>query len=153
MSTAASGAAHLLRTLGDETRLQVLLLLQRREFCVCELVDLFPISQPAVSGHLRRLRDAGLVRDERRGMWVYYRAADGLPPLVQAILDEVALPPALERACADPGQTACRDVVAPAAGLAAPSPARRMPADGGAGHRAPTPAGAAPEPAQRRVPR
>lgn len=99
MSTPAPTAAVLLRTLGDETRLQLLSLLRRREFCVCELVDLFPISQPAVSGHLRRLKDAGLVRDDRRGMWVYYRACATLPPLAQRILEEVALPPELDAVC------------------------------------------------------
>ncbi len=109
MSTPVSRAAALLRTLSDETRLQMLSLLRRREFCVCELVDLFPISQPAVSGHLRRLKDAGLVEDDRRGMWVYYRACETIPPLVQAILGEVGLPPDLEAALGAPQQSACCD--------------------------------------------
>ncbi len=111
MATPTSSAADLLRTLCYETRLQMLSLLRRREFCVCELVDLFPISQPAVSGHLRRLKDVGLVMDDRRGVWVYYRACETLPPLVQAILDEVALPPELELACATPQPSGCGEPV------------------------------------------
>jgi DNA-binding transcriptional ArsR family regulator len=106
MSTPVTAAAALLRTLGDETRLQLLALLRRREFCVCELVDLFPISQPAISGHLRRLKDAGLAQDDRRGMWVYYRACETVPPLAHAILGEVVLPPELESACAPAEQGA-----------------------------------------------
>ena len=113
VSTPLGQAADLLRTLGDETRLQMLALLRRREFCVCELVALFPISQPAVSGHLRRLKDAGLVEDDRRGMWVYYRACAAIPALVGAVLAEVALPPHLEAALALPDPAECGD--APAA--------------------------------------
>ena len=131
MSTPASRAADLLRTLGDETRLTMLALLRRREFCVCELVDLFPVSQPAVSGHLRRLKDAGLVQDERRGMWVYYRAGESLPPLVRTVLDEVALSPDLEAAargvqrCDAPGAEAAPVRERPKPARQGPRPVRR----------------------------
>jgi ArsR family transcriptional regulator len=40
--------------------------------CVCELVPLFDISQPTLSHHLKKLRDAGIVDSERRGLWAYY---------------------------------------------------------------------------------
>ena len=40
--------------------------------CVCELVPLFELSQPTVSHHLKKLRDAGIVGSERRGLWAYY---------------------------------------------------------------------------------
>ena len=40
--------------------------------CVCELVPLFDLSQPTVSHHLKKLRDAGIVGSERRGLWAYY---------------------------------------------------------------------------------
>lgn len=124
MSMPVARAADLLRTLGDETRLQLLSLLRRREFCVCELVDLFPISQPAVSGHLRRLRDAGLVEDDRRGMWVYYRACGTIPALARAILDEVALPEALEVQLRSAEPEGCCDA-APISVSDAPVPGRR----------------------------
>jgi ArsR family transcriptional regulator len=39
---------------------------------VCELVPLFAISQPTLSHHLKKLRDAGIVDSERRGLWAYY---------------------------------------------------------------------------------
>ena len=40
--------------------------------CVCELVPLFDISQPTLSHHLKKLREAGIVDSERRGLWAYY---------------------------------------------------------------------------------
>jgi ArsR family transcriptional regulator len=40
--------------------------------CVCELVPLFDLSQSTVSHHLKKLREAGVVGVERRGLWAYY---------------------------------------------------------------------------------
>ena len=42
------------------------------EVCVCELVPLFDIAQNTLSHHLKKLRDAGLVGVERRGLFAYY---------------------------------------------------------------------------------
>lgn len=62
------------RAIADPVRLQVLDMLRGRpgEVCVCELQALLPISQPTLSHHLRRLREAGLVGVERRKQWMYY---------------------------------------------------------------------------------
>jgi ArsR family transcriptional regulator len=42
------------------------------QVCVCELQPLFDISQPTLSHHLKKLREAGIVGVERRGLWAYY---------------------------------------------------------------------------------
>ena len=60
------------KALADETRLSILALLWDGEKCVCEIMTALPISQPAVSHHLKILRQAGLVKDERRGKWIFY---------------------------------------------------------------------------------
>jgi ArsR family transcriptional regulator, arsenate/arsenite/antimonite-responsive transcriptional repressor len=39
---------------------------------VCELEPLFEVSQPTLSHHLKKLRDAGVVGVERRGLWSFY---------------------------------------------------------------------------------
>jgi ArsR family transcriptional regulator, arsenate/arsenite/antimonite-responsive transcriptional repressor len=64
--------ADTLKALADPTRLKVIALLNIRDCCVCELVPLFGISQPAVSKHMSRLKTVGLVRESRKGMWVFY---------------------------------------------------------------------------------
>jgi ArsR family transcriptional regulator len=50
--------------------------------CVCEFEDLFGMGQSKVSYHMRKLKDAGLVREEKRGKWSFYsldrQAADAL---------------------------------------------------------------------------
>jgi ArsR family transcriptional regulator, arsenate/arsenite/antimonite-responsive transcriptional repressor len=66
--------AKLCKALGDETRIEILRLLAAcgAELCVCDIESHFDLSQPTVSHHLKVLRDACLVRWERRGTWVYY---------------------------------------------------------------------------------
>jgi ArsR family transcriptional regulator len=64
------------KALGDDKRLGILLLLGFREMCVCELTAALGISQPNLSHHIRKLENAGLVRSERRGKWVYYSLVD-----------------------------------------------------------------------------
>ena len=65
-------AVETLKFLGDGNRLRILKILSQRESCVCELIDQVELTQPLVSYHLRRLRDAGLVRTRRKAQWVYY---------------------------------------------------------------------------------
>lgn len=65
-------ASQVLKLMGDKTRLAMLKLLEKNECCVCEFVELFNISQSAISQHLRKLRDLGLVKENRKGQWIFY---------------------------------------------------------------------------------
>ena len=62
------------KALGDPIRMQLVDVLRKHagKVCVCELVPLFDLSQPTVSHHLKKLREAGIVGSERRGLWAYY---------------------------------------------------------------------------------
>src|SRR3569832_908747 len=62
------------KALGDPIRLQRVDVLRKHagKVCVCERGPLFDISQPTLSHHLKKLRDAGIVDSERRGLWAYY---------------------------------------------------------------------------------
>jgi ArsR family transcriptional regulator, arsenate/arsenite/antimonite-responsive transcriptional repressor len=66
--------AQLAKVLGDRTRLVLVDVLRRHggQVCVCELLPLFDITQPTLSEHLKKLRDAGVVGVTRRGLWAYY---------------------------------------------------------------------------------
>jgi ArsR family transcriptional regulator len=66
--------AEVAKALGDPIRLQLVDVLRKHagKVCVCELVPLFEISQPTLSHHLGKLRAAGIVASERRGLWAYY---------------------------------------------------------------------------------
>ncbi|WP_108127115.1 metalloregulator ArsR/SmtB family transcription factor [Saccharospirillum mangrovi] len=75
------------KSLADDTRLKALLLIsQAGELCVCDIQDALALSQPKVSRHLAELRKSGLVADERRGKWVYYRINPALPDWAKSIL-------------------------------------------------------------------
>src|ERR1700743_1377784 len=70
----AQRMAPIAKALGDPTRLQLVDVLRKHagKVCVCELVPLFDVSQPTLSRHLKKLRAAGIVDSERRGLWAYY---------------------------------------------------------------------------------
>ncbi|MEZ0482296.1 ArsR/SmtB family transcription factor [Planococcus sp. SSTMD024] len=65
-------ASMVLKLLGDKTRLSMVKLLEKNDCCVCEFVEIFDISQSAISQHLRKLRDLGLVKEKRKGQWIFY---------------------------------------------------------------------------------
>lgn len=83
--------AALFKSLADQTRLKILATLARTdgEVCVCEFTDTLPLNQPAVSHHLRILREAELVTCERRGTWVYYRLAATARDRLDGALNDV----------------------------------------------------------------
>src|SRR6201986_3097530 len=70
----AARIAEVAKALGDPIRLQLVDVLRKHagKVCVCELVPLFDVSQPTLSHHLKKLREAGLVDSERTGLWAYY---------------------------------------------------------------------------------
>ncbi|HEX6332113.1 MAG TPA: metalloregulator ArsR/SmtB family transcription factor [Actinomycetota bacterium] len=75
-------AARVLDALGDPTRRAVLELLRGGARPVGELADQLPVSRPAVSQHLRLLKEAGLVRDRQQGTRRLYSVdASGLAGL------------------------------------------------------------------------
>ena len=81
----AAGLAELFQALGDPTRLRILSVLDTACVPVGAIVEATGLRQPAVSHHLRVLRDRGLVRPERRGAYIYYCASsEALRPAIDA---------------------------------------------------------------------
>lgn len=65
--------AEIFKALGDETRLKIVQLLYGKALCVCDIIEAFSMSQPAISHHLKILKQAGIVVDGREGKWIYYQ--------------------------------------------------------------------------------
>jgi ArsR family transcriptional regulator, arsenate/arsenite/antimonite-responsive transcriptional repressor len=62
------------KALADPTRVAIINSLSAAdEVCVCSLTEIFDLSQPTISHHLKILREVGLVESSRRGTWAYYR--------------------------------------------------------------------------------
>lgn len=81
--------ADAMKLLGDRNRLTIIALLQVKELCVCEIVDILKTSQPNISQHMRKLRDGGLVKESRRGQWVYYSLNLENKPYVLDVLNHI----------------------------------------------------------------
>jgi ArsR family transcriptional regulator len=80
-----------LRALADPTRLQMMGVLKRAKdpVCICDFTAAFDLSQPTLSHHMSKLRDAGLVEVTKSGIWAYYRLARNLDARTRAMLDVV----------------------------------------------------------------
>ena len=79
------------KALADETRVRVLLALQRGELCVCQIVELTGLATSTISKHMSILKQARLVEGRKDGRWMYYRLADDqAPELVRRTVDWVA---------------------------------------------------------------
>lgn len=61
-----------LKAAADPARARILKLLEGRELCVCDLIEVLGLSQSTVSGHLSLLKKAGMVKDRREGRWAHY---------------------------------------------------------------------------------
>lgn len=62
----------LLKLVSDNSRLQLLYILQTGQHCVCQLMDNLKLSQSLISHHLKDLKDFDLVTDRKDSKWSYY---------------------------------------------------------------------------------
>jgi DNA-binding transcriptional ArsR family regulator len=76
--------SHVFKALSDPTRRRILTLLRERPLNAGEIAEHFSVSKPTISAHLRALRDAELVVDERRGKFIIYH-------LQMSILEEALM--------------------------------------------------------------
>lgn len=65
-------AADLFKILSVDKRIEIIELLKKEPTSVNAIAEVLGITQSAVSQHLRVLKGAGLVKDERQGYWIYY---------------------------------------------------------------------------------
>lgn len=84
----AGRMAAMFKALSDPVRLRLFSKVASHpdgEACVCDIQDV-GVSQPTVSHHLKKLKDAGLLTSERRGTWVYYRIEPSVLAGMSAVL-------------------------------------------------------------------
>jgi len=60
------------KILSDETRVQIVAMLQQGTMCGCKLLKHLHISQPTLSYHMKMLVNSNLVSAEKQGTWVHY---------------------------------------------------------------------------------
>lgn len=92
--TATDGAADVFKALAHPVRLRMVEMLAEGggELCVCHFEESFDLTQPTISHHLKRLRDAGLLDSRQDGTWVHHRirreAMSELAGLLEGWADE-----------------------------------------------------------------
>ncbi len=77
------------QAVAEETRLRIVQLLTGGERCVCELQDELDAAQSRLSFHLRKLKDAGVVKARRDGRWMHYSLVPEALEEMRAFLSEV----------------------------------------------------------------
>ena len=60
------------KALSDSNRLRILKMLQTKPLCVCEITNILELATSTVSQHLKILKEAGFIIEEKDGKWVNY---------------------------------------------------------------------------------
>lgn len=82
--------ADILKLAGNDVRLKILFLLGREEhLCPCDLSDILDMSIPAVSQHLRKLKDVGIVETTRDGQVIFYSLNNSFRQVLQPSFNQI----------------------------------------------------------------
>lgn len=71
-SKQVSSLLNTLKLVSEKNRLKLLCILRQGDHCVCELMEHMKLSQSLISHHLKDLKNAGIVSDQKKGLRVYY---------------------------------------------------------------------------------
>ncbi len=70
----------------NEVRLKLIWLINEDKFCVCDLADILQMSVPAISQHLRKLKDVDVIESTREKQTIYYNITEENKAIVNHIL-------------------------------------------------------------------
>lgn len=84
--------AQLLSITGNQVRLKILYLLNmENELCPCDLADILGMSVPAISQHIRKIKDAGIIKSRREGQTLYYSLNEDETDILNTIFNAIKL--------------------------------------------------------------
>lgn len=73
--------------LGSEVRFRIVyLLLNNKELCVCDFCDILEMNQSAISQHLRKLKDGGILENKREKLAIFYFIPDSMKEKIQLLI-------------------------------------------------------------------
>ncbi len=85
-----SDISQVLNLSGNEARLKILYLLHREgEMCPCDLSDVLEMTVPAVSQHLRKMKDVGMIKDKKVGQTIFYSIIEQKVDIIMPILKQL----------------------------------------------------------------
>ena len=87
----AERTSAVLKALADPTRLTMVAALwkAKQPICICDFTADLNLSQPTISHHMAKLKEAHLVEADKQGIWVYYRLRKNLNPSTRKLLAEL----------------------------------------------------------------
>ena len=90
VSLEIEAVSKVLNLAGNEVRLKILFLIHNEgEMCPCDLSDVLGMSVPAISQHLRKMKDGGLVKDNKIGQTIFYRLIEENVSILYPMLDKM----------------------------------------------------------------
>ncbi|MGD9707030.1 MAG: ArsR/SmtB family transcription factor [Candidatus Delongbacteria bacterium] len=84
-----NGYTKIFKALGDETRLRIVKMLEVKKMCVCEITSIIGSSMPTVSNHLKILKEAGLVEQDRDEKYMNYSLTGSRDGFIGEVLELV----------------------------------------------------------------
>lgn len=82
----------LLSITGNQVRLKILFLLNmEKELCPCDIADILEMSVPAISQHIRKIKDAGIITSRREGQTLYYSLNEDETGILNTIFNSIKL--------------------------------------------------------------
>ncbi|HHG86697.1 MAG TPA: ArsR family transcriptional regulator [Bacteroidetes bacterium] len=90
LETQMKSITNIIGLAGNEVRFKILFLLQDKgKQCVCDLSDILSMKIPAISQHLRKMKDGKLVTSNKVGATVFYQLTPGTLQVMQSLFDQV----------------------------------------------------------------
>ena len=81
-----------LTLVGNDVRLKILYLLEEEnELCVCDLADILEMTIPAVSQHLRKLKDGNILQTRRNAQTIYYSLKAEHLKIIKPLFEHIAI--------------------------------------------------------------
>lgn len=77
----------ILKALAETNRIRILMMLNRKSLCVCEITSILNINTSTVSTHLSILKNAGYIIDEKQGKWTNYRINPEMNGFIKEIFE------------------------------------------------------------------
>jgi len=87
--TQVSTLSSLLKLVAEQSRLKILCILRRGQHCVCEIEAHLDLSQSLISHHLKDLKEAGLIVDEKKEQWAYYSLTNKGQKVVELLFNDL----------------------------------------------------------------
>ena len=87
-----SRLSQVLSLAGNDVRMKILYLLEEEsELCVCDLADILEMTIPAVSQHLRKLKDGNILQTRRNAQTIYYSLKDEHLEIIKPLFEHITI--------------------------------------------------------------